>query len=439
MALDSKNNIKSVFIVPSLTAITPGSIITPGSTGATSGSVVITNMSNQVLATTATGSAALYDPTFFDKIKIVKDRGANLPLQQVVLTRSQVIGASAVAGKLASEQVDYVGYNGVTAGTQIAVLNNNFYTVKLEHVPNAFAYGKRPANYKYGTYLSSPAATQVEIVNGLVASLIQNFVPNRTTDWRVFSEAVTNATRTAVSGAGTLTFTKYSRFVKASAATASGTFVVGDYIQSAVGTTSGVYRVAAKDANGNLTLDVAYQGENVTITPGTTSIRITAANAAGVFNWGIKITGIKQKYDVNRWRQYDKVRFNTFIEGFTPSATETAVTSTAAFDGVAVYEQVANDEYISWGDEGQIFVDQTPPLFREQDATPGTQYSPAVISWLDRLPSLIGAGENKGQVILYLTGASGTANYVVPAGTQLALINTFNVWSNVDLPTTFVF
>jgi hypothetical protein len=123
MALDSKNNIKSVFIVPSLTAITPGSIITPGSTGATSGSVVITSMSNQVLATTATGSLAAWDPTFFDKIKIVKDRGANLPLQQVVLTRSQVIGASAVAGKLAVEQVSYIGYNGST-GAMDTTINN---------------------------------------------------------------------------------------------------------------------------------------------------------------------------------------------------------------------------------------------------------------------------------------------------------------------------
>jgi hypothetical protein len=429
MALDSKNNIKSVFIVPSLTAITPGSIITPGSTGATSGSVVITSMSNQVLATTATGSLAAWDPTFFDKIKIVKDRGANLPLQQVVLTRSQVIGASAVAGKLAVEQVSYIGYNGSTGAMDTTI--NNFFLVKLEHVPNAFAYGKRPANYKYGTYQSGATTSQAEIALGLVNSLIQNFRPNRTIDWRVFTELTNNGSRAATTATATvtLTFTKYSKTVVASAATASTNAIAGTYISLGSGTSLGVYKVIARAASGNLTLEYPFQGETTTVTGASTSYIATAGA-----NFGIKITGIKQKYDVNRWRQYDKVRFNTFIEGFTVS---TVTNSVSAFDGIGVYEQVANDEYISWGDEGQIFVDQVPPQFREQDATPGTQYSPAVISWLDKLPSLIGAGENKGQAILYLTGASGTANYVVPAGTQLALINTFNVWSNVDLPTTF--
>jgi hypothetical protein len=446
MALDSKNNIKSVFILPAVgTAVATGTVVTPGSLP-TKDSVVITNMSNQVLAPTATGTLALLDPAFFDKIKIVKDRGADLPLQQVVLTRSQVIAASSVAGKLASEQVSYIGYDGSNTNT-IQVASNNFYSVKLEHTPNSFAYGKRPANYKYGTFQSPDFGTgtiqngpnAALIANGLVASLIQNFRPNRTTDWRVFSETVTNATRTAVSGAGTLTFTKYSKVVTASAATASGTFAVGDYIQSAAGTTNGVYKITDIATSGNLTLDVPYQGNNVTITPGTTSIRITSANAGGVFNWGIKITGVKQKYDVNRWRQYDKVRFNVFLDGFPNTTSPTTTSTTAAFDGIAVYEQVANDEYISWGDEGQVFVDQVPPLFREQDAVVGTQYSPAVVSWLDKLPSLIGAGENKGQAILYFVGGSGSANYPAAAGTQLNLIRTFNLWSNVDLPETFPF
>jgi hypothetical protein len=83
-------------------------------------------------------------------------------------------------------------------------------------------------------------------------------------------------------------------------------------------------------------------------------------------------------------------------------STDTPVTNIAAFDGLGVYEQVANDEYISWGDEGQVFVDQVPPQFREQDAVVGGEYSPLVLGWVNNLPSLIGAGENKGQAILYM-------------------------------------
>jgi hypothetical protein len=397
MALDSKNNIKSVFIVPDLAVTAAGTKVTPGSIG--KGKIVVTNVSNEVLDSSTTNFTVTDYPT----IKIVKDRGANLPLQQLRLNIADVIAYSSLCHQAATEQVSFIGYNG-TSGS-ITAINNNFYQIKLEHVPNAFAYGKRPANYKYGTYQSDSSATQIEISTGLVKSLIQNFVPNRTIDWRVFSEVVTNATRTAVSGAGTLTFTKYSKTVVASAATATSTFVAGDYIQIAAGNTNGVYQVVARDVtSGNLTLDYSFQGETTTITPGTLSIRITAADAAAATAWGIKILGIKQKYDVNRWRQYDKVRFNVFLIEFGSTGTST----TAAFDGVGVYEQAANDEYISWGDEGQIFVDQTPPLFREQDAVEGTAYNVAILGWLNRLPSLIGAGENKGSAIFYIEDSCST-------------------------------
>ena len=432
MALDSKNNIKSVFIVPVVaTPVAAGTKVTPGSL-ATKGTVVITNMSNEVLNTSAAGA---FNPTLYDKVKIIKDRGADLPLQQVVLKKSEIISATSLAGKPATEQVSYIGYNG-TSGS-ISVINSNFYEIKLEHVPNAFAYGKRPANYKYGTYQSDANATQEEIANGLVKSLVQNFVPNRTIDWRVFSEVTNAGARSAAGSAGTLTFTKYSKVVVASASTATDQLVVGDYIQSVDAlTTVGVYKIVAIDGtSGNLTLDVAYNGDTISGVLSTLDIAILEATAQAA-DFGIKITGIKQKYDVNRWRQYDKVRFNVFLINFGTTGSST----TAAFDGIGVYEQVANDEYISWGDEGQIFVDQIPPQFREQDAVVGTLYSPAVIGWVDQLPSLIGAGENKGQAILYFVGASGSGSYTPTAAqAQANLITSFNLWSSVDLPTTFVF
>lgn len=405
MALDSKNNIKSVFIVPSQAAVTSGTAV-PGTF--LKDSVVITNMSNEVLTTGTVGT--------YSKIKIIKDRGADLPLQQVVLNLNDIIAYTGVAGQAATEQVTYIGYNGTSGALTAAA--NSFYEIKLEHVPNAFAYGKRPANYKYGTFQST-GATAVDIATGLVKSLVQNFVPNRNTDWRVFAELTNNTGAKATAGTGTLTFTKWSKIVKASALAATSSVLVGDYIQSvATLETVGIYKVVAKNATtGDLTLDIAYNGETITGVNAATNIRTPSGNIGT--DWGIKITGVKQKYDVNRWRQYDKVRFNTFINE--PFAA-TPVTTTAAFDGVGVYEQVANDEYISWGDEGQVFVDQVPPLFREQDAAVGTQYNPVVIGWLNRLPSLIGAGENKGQAILYMAGSA------TLTGQALTLVDILDVW-----------
>lgn len=428
MALDSKNNIKSVFIVPANSnVVTVGTRVTPGSLPIDS--VVITNMSNVTVDATTVLK--------YDTIKIIKDRGANLPLQQVIINLSSIKTTSAISGAPASEQVDYVGYNGSNTNT-VQQIDNRFYTVKLEHVPNQFAYGKRPANYKYGTYQSGIGATKQQIATGLVASLVANFRPNRTTDWRVFSEVMTNATRTAAgTGAGTLTFTKYSKSVVPTLAPATVNCTAGTYISIATGTTTPVYKVVDRNpTTGVLTLEVPYNGETVSGTAAGTSLTAINVTDAGTATlWGIKITGIKQKYDVNRWRQYDKVRFNTSLEGFPDVASPTAVTTTAAFDGVAVYEQVANDEYISWGDEGQVFVDQVPPLFREQDAV-NTQYSPVIISWLDKLPSLIGAGENKGQVILYFAGALSSSQFT-PAtpGTQANFVTVFNAWRAGSIPT----
>ena len=418
MALDSKNNIKSVFIVPALTAVTSGTI-TPGSTnGGVAGSVVVTNMSNEVLDATTVLN--------YSKIKIIKDRGANNPLQQVVLDLNQISAWGATPGAAAREQVDYVGFNGTSGAIQ--VLPINFYLIKLEHVPNQFAYGKRPANYKYGTYqspagLTQNAAGQLNVANGLVNSLVTNFRPNRTTDWRVKSELVNSGAGTAITGAPTsFTFTRYSKTVTY-VGTDPTNVVAGDYLR-VNGTTPGdpVYKVASiTPATNTIILDTVYQGDTATILNAAMEVVTVAGLGA---DWGIKITGIKQQYDVNRWRQYDKVRFNTFLEGFPNTATPTAVTTTAAFDGVAVYEQVANDEYISWGDEGQVFVDQVPPLFREQDAVVGQQYQPVIISWVDKLSSLIGAGQNKGQVIFYMADADATL-----ATQALTLVTVLNAWT----------
>jgi hypothetical protein len=387
MALDSKNNIKSVFIVPQRLTTTFAKMIP----GQDPGAVAVCDLNNNVLISISAANQT---------IKIIKDRGADLPLQQVRLNLADLTAYSGAAYAASTEQSSFIGYNGASGSISgfLGTLDGTFYIVKLEHVPNAFAYGKRPANYKYGTYQSIPSgATQAQIANGLQASLVQNFKPNRTIDWRVITELVCNNAGTGpiAGGVANLGVTRYSKQVTLDGV---ATILAGDFIRLGGTTTSDpVYKVAAVDSPNTITLEVPYQGVTATIAVANTG-RILAA-AALTANFGLKITGLKQKYDVNRWRQYDKVRFNALLENF---SSDTLVTTTAAFDGLGVYEQVANDEYISWGDEGQVFVDQVPPLFREQDASVNGEYSPLVLGWVNHLPSLIGAGENKGQAILYM-------------------------------------
>ena len=411
MALDSKNNIKSVFVIPeheypTIAKMYPGTDV---------GAVAVTNVSNEVLDAT----------TVLDyiDIKIVKDRGASLPLQQVRINLNDVVFYSGQRYAAATEQVSYIGYDG-TAGSMDSTANN-FYIVKLEHVPNSFIYGKRPANYKYGTYQSGSSTSQVLVATGLVKSLVQNFKANRNTDWRVKSELVAAGAGTVITTLDaditSITFTKYSKTAVVTTSGAVSAIAADTYIRVGAGistTTNPIVKVVSSGSAGgagtfNIVLDYVWQGDTTTV------LAANLYTVATLGNVGIKITGIKQKYDVNKWRQYDKVRFNVLLENFSSSIN---VNTTAPFEGLGVYEQVANDEYISWGDEGQVFVDQVPPQFREQDAVVGGEYSPLIVSWVNKLPSLIGAGENKGTVILYFD------SYTEPSGDDVPQI--LDAWLN---------
>jgi hypothetical protein len=166
--------------------------------------------------------------------------------------------------------------------------------------------------------------------------------------------------------------------------------------------TDPVYTITAIDIVGNTaTLDFPYQGATETIDD--TNLRqITVANLG---NYGIKLTGIRQKYDVVHWRQYDKVRFAAAVVqgGVTP-----VTYAQIATEGNGVYEKVANDEYISWGDEGQYNPMQLPPLTREQDAVRNTPYSLIVLNWLSEIKGPIaGFGSLPGQVLIYLDKSVG--------------------------------
>lgn len=428
MALDSKNNIKSVFIIPDQAYTTVAKMFP----GQDLGAVAVCDMSNNVFNTVdnINGSDILVDGfgVPVTKIKLIKDRGDGLPLQQVVLTLPSVATYTGTAHVDASEQVSYIGNNGTTGSItgSLGPVTSNFFIIKLEHTPNSFIYGKRPASYKYGTYQSTGSDTDNTVAENLVKSLIQNFRANRTTDWRVRSEVVCNAAAGSAVGFTSVTLTKYSKAV-----TVVGTVpAVGDVLRIAdagvttVDATTAVYKVVA--VNGQvITLNYAYQGPSGS-TLAADCADITSLYAAA--SAGIKITGIKQKYDVNRWRQYDKVRFGVYLEGF---GSDTPVDTTAALDGTGVYEQVANDEYISWGDEGQVFVDQVPPLFREQDAVSTASYTPLTIGWLDRLPSMIGAGENKGAIINYFAAYNSTQGAAI-----IALLNAFVLQKGIA-PATF--
>lgn len=178
---------------------------------------------------------------------------------------------------------------------------------------------------------------------------------------------VDGTTKTTV-GAITLTLTHGSPVV-----TASGNFAamtVGSYLF--IG--QDVYRTATA-TNGSsdttVTLDFPYAGRSGTIAGGTTTTTagfITAANLADLTGVGIRLTGQAQhSFDVNRERKWSVSRFNVRFAKNGENVGAPITTGTTADEGLGEWQQVALEEYESFGALGQRWVSDVPAAFRSQN------------------------------------------------------------------------
>jgi hypothetical protein len=400
MALDSKNFIKKVFVNAKLTSNLANTVVARPDT-IPAGLVVVTDLSNKILDDTESASAK--------RIKIVQGRGANNPLLQFELDIDSIKNYSGAAHVASQEQITYFGYNGASGAIDIAPAATSPFTYLYKLTPqnNTMIDGLRPTNIVNIMAEVGAGATQATAANIALKQFLAKFKFHKAIDWRVKIEMVSDnaGVNTGVIGV-TVVGAANSRTLTFGAGVGPA-IVAGDFIRIGAGTTVGVYKVAsstrAVDTAGVVTLETPLQ-ENVNLL-GTTTSLIVAANAATAA-FGIKLTGIRQKYDVVRWRQYDKVRFAAaVVQGGTTPVTY----SQNATEGTGMYEQAANDEYISWGDEGQYNPMQLPPLNREQDVVYDTPYSVLNINWENDIKGPIaGFGQLKGQTILYLDKTGGT-------------------------------
>jgi hypothetical protein len=227
-------------------------------------------------------------------------------------------------------------------------------------------------------------------------------------------------------------FTGSGTITVGTAGSAGATLTAGHYLRlgTATNTSAPLYKIKTgvvllANASGTITLDWIFQGETqtitVVITPAGSVNLSTVASLAG--NVGVKITGQPFAYDVNRWRQYDKMRFETsLVFAFT---TTNVTKSVVPSEGRGTWEQVMNDEYISWGDQGQINPQQLPFLPREQDAVQGGPYSTVHLTWANPVNSNFGANNSLiGESIIYLdkTGGSLNAQTQITGTTSLMVV-----------------
>jgi len=405
--LDSKNYIKLVSIAKNISrsaGATAGTVATPSILA--DGEMVVTDAAGRILnSTTVLGQT---------KIRIVQARGIKTPPLKIFdLDLNSINLYSGDAFAAAVDQVTYIGYNG-TSGTVEATgstAEKRFIT-KTTPLPNSMTFGAVPFNLKDSLFVSPVSTSSLLNAEGILKNLIISFRPNREIDFNPKFELVGSDTFVAY-GANTITsmrFTKYSKQVTVVQGSTGLAIAAGSYIRisGTVGaTTAPIYKVKTGAVIGASTtaaieLEWAFQG-----TTGVVLVANLTNKAAVAGDVGVKISGVPMRYDVNRWRQYDRMRFTiSLVNGYTTTAVTNGV---GAFDGNGTWQQTMNDEYIYWGDAGQINPMQIPFLPREQDAEINNNYSVLNIGWMNSVEdTMVATGKLKGNIILYLNKTSGT-------------------------------
>jgi len=406
--LRKANNVFSVLLENAVTSGVPTSgVITDANLP--KGAIVAVDLGMNVLSSIPTNSDFM----------IVQGKGAGVPLMKSPILNAGRVSIKGQKYVAPVQQVTYVGYNPsltTPAGALTAAANTDYW-IKIRKRDNDAANRSQPMSLFAGPVKSgATAGDQISIANDLVKVGTKNFSLEPANGYLTL-EVVSAGTRTAAGGAGNLTFTPGSKTVVASAATASNAIVVGDYIAAATGLTSGVYKVAAVAASGNLTLEVAFVGAAPVTVTGASLIRIAKSTAEGAAA-GVRLTGVVAPFNVNSFRDYYANRFTV-----TYNDTTVPVKSTGANDGTGVWQKVAMDEYMSYGFEGQNNQMAVPALNRDQEVkTPASfaanlcTYSAINISWEETINGLVSRDGGKGSVLIYLNLSS--AGLLATTGTS---------------------
>jgi hypothetical protein len=414
--LRKANNVFSVILddVSKASAALPVAATTVTDANLSQGSVVVADLGNNRLSIAA--FAALPANGQF---RILQGLGTGRPLMKSpILTKSKVL-ASVSKHVAAKQQVTVIGYNGTTGVLPTA--NNTSFFIKIRKRDNDAANRSQPMSLFAGPVRTDATGTQEELAFLLAVNGLKNFKNEPANGYLKF-EVISDGALAAI-GATTLAATTGSRLVTYSAAHA---LVLGDLIFIAGAT----YKVAAVPSATTITLNFAFQGTTVTALAtgaiyATTHGLLTVPTA-----FGVRLTGKPAPFNVNTFRDYYANRFTA-----TFSDSSTLVSHMAgAFNGTGVWQQVAMDEYMSYGFEGennQLAVPSTP---RTQEVKiPGTgintsltsKYSTLTLAWEETISGLVSMDGGKGAVIvdLNLRDVAGVGSLTAALSTGLELVN----------------
>jgi hypothetical protein len=344
-----------------------------------------------------------------DRYRIVQGKGAGKQLMiSPVITKATATISTSVH-KPAVQQITAVGFNG-TSG-KLPVANDTSFFIKIRKNDNDAANRSQPMSLFAGPVKTDGSGTQEELALALAVSGNKNFSDEPANGYLIFEVLCNNAGATDGT-ATTITVTNGS--VAGTLNAGATTIGVGDLLRIGGGaTTDEVYKIVALSGT-SVTLDRPYTGATgagVTIEYITSTIALTA-------DFGIRISGVAANFDVNAFRDYYANRFTvTFSDPTTP-----VTHLQGAFNGNGVWQQVAMDEYMSYGFEGQNDMLAVPPRLRDQAVIEGGKYGCMIISSEESIDGLVSLSKGKAQVVVYLNlNASGAFPATQSTGEELAV------------------
>jgi hypothetical protein len=385
------------------------------------GAVVVADLGNNRL-----NAAAFAALPASGQFRILQGLGAGIPLMKSpILTKSKVMG-SVSAHVEARQQITTIGYNGTTGALPIA--NDTNFFIKIRKRDNDAANRSQPFSLFAGPVRTDATGTQAELASLLVANGYLNFKDEPAKHYLKF-EAICDAAGAVPTGT-TTTFTPvYGSRTVAIDGTLTNV-AVGDYIRlEGAGVTNAVYKVIAYTASTSIVLDSPFTGTAAVYAIANVR-RITDALAATA-NFGVRLTGIQAIFDVNKWRDYYANRFTANF-----SDPSTLITHTqGAFNGTGMWQQVAMDEYLSYGYEGennQLAVPSTPrtqevkiPGYTTGATALTAKYSTLNLFWEESISGLVSMDGGKGSVVVHLNllDVAGTGSLTAANSTGEELAN----------------
>ena len=399
MATFNQRNVEHLLIGKASTALSTGGIDTlnDGEIG------IFTPGGTRLTAAAAEGT----------KFMLVQGRAGKQPLTSSVLSKEDFESVNKKVYAAATEKKDAIGYNG-TSG-DIDAIADNLYMVRL-HLDQSLTSNHGGVYVKHGQYKSDASATKLEVAEGLVYSLVNNFLrePEKQVRFeRLLDAVVGSGTAAATTGTtGTLTFTKGSKTVVASVS-ASAEFSVGDYVRVGNATTDYAYKVA--DIQGtSLILDIAYQGASEVVAVGDADV-ITAANAAAAAV-GIVVEGVALDWSLGKI-DYRKADWELTLQ----DCGTTAVTNLAvAYAGSGEYEQIAEKEWFTKGNLGETFRMGEPNIFAADLDVVDTNYDLLTFAFKGKEDS--GLTKRDTRKVYSLAIDNTTPVFAQPSGNGLTLV-----------------